>query len=170
MLKQGGDTNTIAVVDGMEARLRGSSTSRSSSWPMSCSISRVYVKNADRDPAARRRVGLLHDGADDPGLSRQLPRDRRRMSVDSAVGAGDVPALSLGGGTINTMMLGGLALVFSRVIDNSVVVLEKSSATWRIGRIAGWPPRKAGRKWRCRPGRDPDHGRRLLSRSHFCTA
>ena len=30
----------------------------------------------------------------------------------------------LGGGTINTMVLGGLALAFSRLIDNSVVVLE----------------------------------------------
>jgi len=33
-------------------------------------------------------------------------------------------AINLGGGTINTMVLGGLALVFSRLIDNSVVVLE----------------------------------------------
>src|SRR5262249_52992986 len=33
-------------------------------------------------------------------------------------------ALSLGGGTVNTMILGGLALAFSRLIDNSVVVLE----------------------------------------------
>ena len=33
-------------------------------------------------------------------------------------------ALALGGGTVNTMILGGLALAFSRLIDNSVVVLE----------------------------------------------
>ena len=33
-------------------------------------------------------------------------------------------ALSFGDGTINTMVLGGLALAFSRLIDNSVVVLE----------------------------------------------
>jgi HAE1 family hydrophobic/amphiphilic exporter-1 len=33
-------------------------------------------------------------------------------------------AISAGGGTINTMVLGGLALAFSRLIDNSVVVLE----------------------------------------------
>ena len=32
--------------------------------------------------------------------------------------------LSLGGSTINVMLLGGLALAFSRLIDNSVVVLE----------------------------------------------
>jgi multidrug efflux pump subunit AcrB len=33
-------------------------------------------------------------------------------------------ALALGGSTVNTMILGGLALAFSRLIDNSVVVLE----------------------------------------------
>ena len=32
--------------------------------------------------------------------------------------------LSLGDSTVNTMVLGGLALAFSRLIDNSVVVLE----------------------------------------------
>ena len=33
-------------------------------------------------------------------------------------------ALAMGGNTINAMILGGLALAFSRLIDNSVVVLE----------------------------------------------
>ena len=33
-------------------------------------------------------------------------------------------ALSLGGSSVNSMVLGGLALAFSRLIDNSVVVLE----------------------------------------------
>src|SRR6516165_9982987 len=33
-------------------------------------------------------------------------------------------AISAGGGSINAMVLGGLALAFSRLIDNSVVVLE----------------------------------------------
>ena len=33
-------------------------------------------------------------------------------------------AMSLGGGSVNSMVLGGLALAFSRLIDNSVVVLE----------------------------------------------
>jgi multidrug efflux pump subunit AcrB len=32
--------------------------------------------------------------------------------------------LGMGGGSVNTMILGGLALAFSRLIDNSVVVLE----------------------------------------------
>ncbi len=33
-------------------------------------------------------------------------------------------AINAGGGSINSMVLGGLALAFSRLIDNSVVVLE----------------------------------------------
>ena len=33
-------------------------------------------------------------------------------------------ALSIGNSTVNAMILGGLALAFSRLIDNSVVVLE----------------------------------------------
>ena len=33
-------------------------------------------------------------------------------------------ALQFGGSSINTMVLGGLALALSRLIDNSVVVLE----------------------------------------------
>jgi HAE1 family hydrophobic/amphiphilic exporter-1 len=32
--------------------------------------------------------------------------------------------MSIGGGTVNTMVLGGLALAFSRLIDNSVIVVE----------------------------------------------
>src|SRR6202023_4147695 len=33
-------------------------------------------------------------------------------------------ALAATGGTVNTMVLGGLALAFSRLIDNSVIVVE----------------------------------------------
>ncbi len=59
-------------------------------------------------------------------------------------------ALNLGGSTINTMVLGGLALAFSRLIDNSVVVLENifrhmemgetpagGRGRWRQGSAAG---------------------------------
>src|SRR5258708_14928503 len=42
-------------------------------------------------------------------------------------------ALSLGGNSINSMVLGGLALAFSRLIDNSVVVLENIYRHLEIG-------------------------------------
>ena len=45
-------------------------------------------------------------------------------------------ALSLGGSSINSMVLGGLALAFSRLIDNSVVVLENIYRHLETGRDA----------------------------------
>ena len=41
--------------------------------------------------------------------------------------------LALMGGTINTMILGGMALAFSRVIDNSVISLEEHYRHLEIG-------------------------------------
>ena len=46
------------------------------------------------------------------------------------------------GGSINTMLLGGLALAFSRLIDDSVVVLENIFRYMEMGS----PPRKAAEK------------------------
>src|SRR6202789_4265037 len=46
------------------------------------------------------------------------------------------------GGSINTMLLGGLALAFSRLIDDSVVVLENIFRYMEMGS----PPREAAEK------------------------
>ena len=51
-------------------------------------------------------------------------------------------ALQLGGSSINSMVLGGLALAFSRLIDNSVVVLENIHRHLEIGE----PPAVAAEK------------------------
>src|SRR6202790_1552499 len=42
-------------------------------------------------------------------------------------------ALQLGGSSVNSMVLGGLALAFSRLIDNSVVVLENIHRHLELG-------------------------------------
>src|SRR5262249_59906638 len=44
-------------------------------------------------------------------------------------------AIGAGGGTVNTMVLGGLALVFSRLIDNSVIVLENIFRHLEMGEL-----------------------------------
>src|SRR6202011_5092967 len=44
-------------------------------------------------------------------------------------------AISAGGGTVNTMVLGGLALAFSRLIDNSVIVLENIFRHLEMGEV-----------------------------------
>src|SRR5436305_2450451 len=51
-------------------------------------------------------------------------------------------ALSFGDSSINTMVLGGLALAFSRLIDNSVVVLENIFRHMEMGE----PPEVAAEK------------------------
>ena len=46
-------------------------------------------------------------------------------------------ALSFGDNSINSMILGGLALAFSRLIDNSVVVLENIFRHLELGEMLG---------------------------------
>ena len=58
-------------------------------------------------------------------------------------------AINAGGGTINTMVLGGLALVFSRLIDNSVVVLENIFRHLEEGETPEDAAERGGRKSSC---------------------
>ncbi len=58
--------------------------------------------------------------------------------------------LSMGGSSINSMVLGGLALAFSRLIDNSVVVLENIFRHLELGESRRSGGRKAARKSLCR--------------------
>ncbi len=55
-------------------------------------------------------------------------------------------ALSLGGSSINSMVLGGLALAFSRLIDNSVVVLENIYRHLELGESPEVAAEKGGRE------------------------
>ena len=56
-----------------------------------------------------------------------------RIPFDPAFGAGHFHRAFFGGGSINSMILGGLALAFSRLIDNSVVVLENIFRHMELG-------------------------------------
>ncbi len=80
-------------------------------------------------------------------------------------------ALSMGGSSINSMVLGGLALAFSRLIDNSVVVLENIYRHLEMGEIAGG----GGGKGRAGGGAagargHADDGRGVLPGDVSCTA
>ena len=55
-------------------------------------------------------------------------------------------ALSIGGSSINSMLLGGLALAFSRLIDNSVVVLENIYRHLEMGEERMVAARKGGQE------------------------
>src|SRR5664279_3483936 len=54
--------------------------------------------------------------------------------------------LSLGGGSINSMVLGGFALAFSRLIDNSVVVLENIYRHLELGETREVAAEKGGQE------------------------
>jgi len=124
ILKQGGDTNTIAVVQGIKDAL-----SKLVDIPKQLIAKVVF----DQSVFVKMAIGnLLHEGAIGlvlTGLMILLFLGSLRATAAvflsiplSALAA--FLAISAGGGTVNTMVLGGLALAFSRLIDNSVVVLE----------------------------------------------
>jgi multidrug efflux pump subunit AcrB len=124
VMKQGGDTNTIAVVDGIKLAVK-----RLYDVPkeLICRVvfdQSVFVKTAIET--------LLHEGALGLFLTSVmilifLGSMRATVAVFFSIPLSALAtfiALQLGGSSINSMILGGLALVFSRLIDNSVVVLE----------------------------------------------
>ncbi len=124
VLKQGGDTNTIAVVDGIKGAVKGLTD-----------VPKQLVSNVVFDQSVFVKTAietLLHEGAIGLFLTSLmilvfLGSMRATVAVFFSIPLSALAtfiALSLGGNSINSMVLGGLALAFSRLIDNSVVVLE----------------------------------------------
>src|SRR5262249_54647038 len=124
VLKQGGDSNTISVVDGVKAAVKDLVD-----VPEQLSAEVVF----DQSLFVKKAIEtLLHEGS--LGLVMTalmilifLGSIRATVAVCLSIPLSVLAtfvALASGGGTIDTMVLGGLALVLSRVIDNSVVVLE----------------------------------------------
>ncbi len=124
VLKQGGDTNTISVVDGIK-----SAVSNLFDIPKSLIANVVF----DQSLIVKKAIeNLLHEGAIGLILTAlMILLFLGSMRATSAVllsiplsALATFIALSIGGSSVNTMILGGLALAFSRLIDNSVIVLE----------------------------------------------
>jgi multidrug efflux pump subunit AcrB len=124
VLKQGGDTNTIAVVDGVRSVIQNL-----------VDVPKELVTNVVFDQSRFVKTAirtLLDEGALGLFLTSLmilifLGSVRATVAVFFSIPLSALAAfmaLSLGGSTINSMVLGGLALALSRLIDNSVVVLE----------------------------------------------
>ncbi len=124
ILKQGGNTNTIEVVDGVRKAVK-----HLFDIPAELVTSVVFDQSAFVKTAIET---LLHEGALGLLLTSImilvfLGSMRATVAVFFSIPLSALAAfiaLSLGGSSINSMVLGGLALAFSRLIDNSVVVLE----------------------------------------------
>ncbi|MBV9610501.1 MAG: efflux RND transporter permease subunit, partial [Acidobacteria bacterium] len=124
ILKQGGNSNTISIVDGIKKSLRDLVD-----VPKSLSAKVVFDQSVFVKVAIEN---LLHEGGIGLVLTALmilvfLGSGRATIAVLLSIPLSAVAAflaINAGGGTINSMVLGGLALAFSRLIDNSVVVLE----------------------------------------------
>ncbi|HKV23513.1 MAG TPA: efflux RND transporter permease subunit [Candidatus Acidoferrum sp.] len=124
ILKQGGDTNTIAVVDGIRKALSRLTDIPKELTPRLVFDQSLFVKKAIDTLLHEGGVGLLLTGL---MVLVFLGSLRATVAVFlsiplSALAA--IIALYFGGSSINSMILAGLALVFSRLIDNAVIVLE----------------------------------------------
>ena len=124
IMKQGGDTNTIAVVDGVRQLIKHLYDIPKQMKTSIVFDQSVYVKEAIEHRTARGLSGADSHQPDDPHFPGKLSRHFSGAALHSSIRAGRVRGLVLMGGTVNTMILGGMALAFSRVIDNSVISLE----------------------------------------------
>jgi hydrophobic/amphiphilic exporter-1 (mainly G- bacteria), HAE1 family len=124
ILKQGGDTNTIAVVDGIKNALLHLVDIPKQLITHVVFDQSVFVKTAIENLLHEGAIGLVLTGL---MILLFLGSVRATAAVFLSIPLSALAAfLALGssGGTVNTMVLGGLALAFSRLIDNSVIVLE----------------------------------------------
>jgi multidrug efflux pump subunit AcrB len=146
ILKQGGDTNTIAVVDGVKkvvAKLFGVPKELETSVVFDQSL---FVKQAIES--------LLHEGGMGLFLTCLmvlffLGSLRATIAVSLSIPLSALAALIalyLGGSSINTMVLAGLALAFSRLIDNSVIVLENIFRHIEMGESPAEAAEKGGQE------------------------
>jgi multidrug efflux pump subunit AcrB len=124
VMKQGGDTNTIAVVDGIKEALGRLFDVPKSLITKVVFDQSVFVKTAIETLLHEGGIGLLLTSI---MILIFLGSMRATVAVFFSIPLSALAAfiaLSLGGSSINSMVLGGLALAFSRLVDNSVVVLE----------------------------------------------
>src|SRR5580700_7883780 len=124
VLKLGGDANTIAVVNGIKERIAKLVNVPKQLVPEVVFDQSVFVKAAIENLIHEGTIGLILTGI---MILVFLGSPRATLAVFLSIPLSALAtfiALALGGSTVNTMILGGLALAFSRLIDNSVVVLE----------------------------------------------
>ena len=146
VLKQGGDTNTIAVVDGVRDVVRHLvDVPKNLAANVLFDQSR-FVKTAIRTLLDEGAIGLFFTSV---MILIFLGSMRATIAVFFSIPLSVLAtfmALTLGGGTVNSMVLGGLALALSRLIDNSVVVLENIYRHLELGESAEVAAEKGGRE------------------------
>jgi multidrug efflux pump subunit AcrB len=142
VFKQGGNSNTITIVDGMKAAIQHLVDIPSQLKTAVVFDQSIFVKLAIKNLVKEASIGLILTGA---MILIFLGSPRATFAVMLSIPLSALVCLLLTnfmGGSINTMILGGLALAFSRLIDDSVVVLENIFRFMEMG----VPPREAAEK------------------------
>ena len=124
VFKQGGGSNTISIVGGIKSAIQHLVDIPDSLKVALVFDQSVFVKLAISNVSREAAIGLVLTGM---MILIFLGSVRATVAVLLAVPLSMLVCLlivNFTGGSINTMILGGLALVFSRLIDNGVIVLE----------------------------------------------
>lgn len=133
VLKQGGDSNTITIVNGIRkgvAHLLDIPPHLQTSVVFDQS---VFVKTAIKNVISEGVIGLALTGI---MILLFLGNFRATIAVMLSIPISCLATfllLDAFGSSINTMVLGGMALALSRLIDNSVVVLENIFRHFEMG-------------------------------------
>jgi multidrug efflux pump subunit AcrB len=124
IMKQGGDTNTIEVVNGVKSLIGHLYDIPAQMTAELLFDQSVFVKEAIRTVFDETLMGLALTSI---MILLFLGNVRATSAVLLSIPLSALATflvLGLTSATINTMILGGLALAFSRIIDNSVISLE----------------------------------------------
>jgi multidrug efflux pump subunit AcrB len=142
VMKQGGDTNTIAVVDGVKTVVDNLVDTPPQLKADVVFDQSLFVKRAIETLLDEGGIGLALTGL---MVLVFLGSFRATAGVFLAIPLSVLAAIILlyaGGASINTMILAGFALVFSRLIDNAVIVLENIYRHLELGE----PPAEAAER------------------------
>lgn len=135
IMKQGGDTNTIQVVEGVRSLLKHLVDIPARLKTDVLFDQSTFVREAIKTVLHEGLIGLiltslmillfLGSGRATGAVLLSIPLSALATFV----------VLYMMGSTVNTMILGGLALAFSRVIDNSVISLENIYRHMELGEL-----------------------------------
>lgn len=144
IFKQGGDSNTIVIVNGIRSALKKLVDIPEQLKTNVVFDQSVFVKLAISNVSREAIIGLVLTGM---MILIFLGSPRATVAVLLAVPLSMLVCLMISnfmGGSINTMILGGLALVFSRLIDNGVIVLENIFRHMELGEPVAVAAEKGG--------------------------
>jgi multidrug efflux pump subunit AcrB len=136
VLKQGGNSNTITIVNGIREAVKHLVDIPSQLKTSVVFDQSVFVKTAVKNVISEGLIGLVLTGI---MILLFLGNMRATVAVMLSIPISCLATflvLNVTGNSINTMVLGGMALALSRLIDNSVVVLENIFRHFEMGESA----------------------------------